>query len=129
MTIAVISFGGITRLTRATMVDALDKDYVKLAYMKGLPKRKVVYGTAFRNAVIPIITLLAIIFAFAVGGALVVELIFQYHGIGYFTLQAVYAFDYPGILSTTIIIGLSVIISNFIADVLYGVMDPRVRLT
>lgn len=129
LTIAVISFGAITRITRASMVDALDKDYVKLAYMKGLPKRKVVYGTAFRNAVIPIITLIAITFAFAIGGALVVELIFDYHGIGYFTLSAVYAFDYPAILAITVIVGLSVIVSNFIADILYGVMDPRVRLT
>ncbi|MDG6990678.1 MAG: ABC transporter permease [Nitrososphaerota archaeon] len=129
MTIAVISFGGITRITRASMIDALDKDYVKLAYMKGLPKRKVVYGTAFRNAVIPIITLIAITFAFAIGGALVVEFIFNYHGIGYFALQAVYAFDYPAVLAITIIVGLSVIIANFIADILYGIMDPRVRLT
>ena len=129
VTVAVISFGSITRLTRASMVDALDKDYVKLAYMKGLPKRNVVYGTAFRNALIPIITLLAITFAFAIGGAIVVEIIFSYHGIGYFTLQAVYALDYPGIIATTVIIGLSVIIANFIADVMYGIMDPRVRLT
>jgi peptide/nickel transport system permease protein len=129
MTIAVISFGSITRITRASMIDALDKDYVKLAYMKGLPKRKVVYGTAFRNAIIPIITLIALTFAFAVGGALVVEYIFNYHGIGYFALQAVYAFDYPAVLAITIIIGISVIIANFIADVLYGIMDPRVRLT
>lgn len=129
LTIAIISFGVITRLTRASMIDALDKDYVKLAYMKGLPKRTVVWGTAFRNAIIPIITLIAITFAFVLGGALVVELIFNYHGIGYFLLQAVYAFDYPAILGTTIIVGLAVIVANFIADVLYGVMDPRVRLT
>lgn len=129
MTIAVISFGAITRITRASMIDSLDKDYVKLAYMKGLPKRKVVYGTAFRNAIIPIITLLALTFAFAIGGALIVEYVFNYHGIGYFALQAVYGFDYPAVLGITIIIGLSVIIANFIADILYGVMDPRVRLT
>jgi peptide/nickel transport system permease protein len=129
LSIAVISFGGITRITRATMVDALDKDYVKLAYMKGLTKRKVVYGTAFRNAVIPIITLLALTFAFSVGGAVIIEDIFAYHGIGFFTVQAIYALDYPAVLATTIIIGVAVIVSNFIADVLYGAMDPRVRLT
>jgi peptide/nickel transport system permease protein len=128
-TIALISFGGITRLTRATMVDALDKDYVKLAYMKGLGKRKVVWGTAFRNAIIPIITLLAITFAYSVGGAVIVEDIFSYHGIGFFAVQASYVLDYPAILAITIITGVAVIIANFIADVLYGVMDPRVRLT
>ena len=129
LTIALISFGSITRITRASMVDALDKDYVKLAYMKGLPKRSVVYGTAFRNAVIPIVTLIALTFGFAIGGAIVVEYIFAYHGIGYFTVDAVYNLDYPAILAITVIVGLSVIIANFIADVLYGIMDPRVRLT
>jgi len=129
VTIGLISFGSITRITRASMVDALDKDYVKLAYMKGLPKRKVVYGTAFRNAIIPIITLVALTFAFAIGGAIVVEYVFAYHGIGYFTVQAIYNLDYPAILAITVIIGLSVIVANFIADVLYGMMDPRVRLT
>ena len=129
ITIALISFGSITRLTRATMVDALDKDYVKLAYMKGLGKRSVVWGTAFRNAIIPIITLLALTFASTVGGAVVVEDIFSYHGIGYFTVQAAYQLDYPALIAIAIIVGFSIIIANFVADVLYGVMDPRVRLT
>jgi peptide/nickel transport system permease protein len=129
LTIALISFGAITRITRATMVDSLDKDYVRLAYMKGLTKRKVVYGTAFRNALIPIITLLAITFAFSIGGAVIVEDIFNYHGIGYFAVNAAYALDYPAVLGITIFVGLAVIIANFIADILYGVMDPRVRLT
>jgi peptide/nickel transport system permease protein len=129
VTIGLISFGAITRITRASMVDALDKDYVKLAYMKGLPKRKVVYGTAFRNAVIPIVTLLALTFGFAIGGAVVIEDIFGYHGIGFFAVQAAYNFDYPAIIAITVILGLSIIIANFIADVLYGIMDPRVRLT
>jgi peptide/nickel transport system permease protein len=129
ITIALISFGVITRITRASMIDALDKDYVKLAYMKGLPKRNVVYGTAFRNAIIPIVTLLALTFGFAIGGAVVIEDIFGYHGIGYFAVNAAYNFDYPAIIAITVILGISIIISNFIADVLYGVMDPRVRLT
>lgn len=129
LTIGLISFGSITRITRASMVDALDKDYVKLAYMKGLPKRKVVYGTAFRNAVIPIITLLALTFGFAIGGAVVIEDIFGYHGIGNFAVNAAYNLDYPAIIGITVILGISIIIANFIADILYGVMDPRVRLT
>jgi peptide/nickel transport system permease protein len=128
LTVAAIGFGSVTRLTRATMVDALDKDYVKLAYMKGLSKTKVVWGTAFRNAVIPIITLIALIFAFSAGGAVIVEDVFAYHGMGYFTVQAVYNLDLPAILAFTVIIGVSVIVANFIADVLYGAVDPRVRL-
>jgi len=129
VTIAVIGFGLVTRLTRASMIDALDKDYVKLAYMKGLSKRKVVWGTAFRNALIPIITLIALIFAFSVGGAVVVEDVFEYHGMGWFTVNAIYNLDYPAILAFTILVGLSVIVANLAADLLYAAADPRVRLT
>jgi peptide/nickel transport system permease protein len=129
LTLGIASFGVVTRLTRATMVDALDKDYVKLAYMKGLTKSKVVYGTALRNAMIPIITLIALIFGTAVGGAVVIEDLFNYRGLGYFAVVSVYNLDYPAILGITIILGISIIAANFIADVLYGVIDPRVRIT
>ncbi len=129
LTLGLASFGVVTRLTRATMVDALDKDYVKLAYMKGLPKRKVVYGTALRNAMIPIVTLIALIFGTAVGGAVVIEELFNYRGLGYFAVASVYNLNYVAILAITIVLGISVIVANFIADVLYGVIDPRVRLS
>jgi peptide/nickel transport system permease protein len=129
LTLGVASFGVVTRLTRASMVDALDKDYVKLAYMKGLTKRKVVYGTAMRNAMIPVVTLIALIFGTAVGGAVVIEDLFNYKGLGYFTVQAVGNLDYVAILAITIIVGVSVIAANFLADVLYGIIDPRVRLS
>jgi peptide/nickel transport system permease protein len=129
LTLAVISFGIVTRISRSSMIDALDKDYVKLAYMKGLSKSKVIWGTAFRNALIPIITLVALIFAFSAGGAVIVEDVFFYHGAGWFTVNAIYNFDYPAILAFTVIIGLSVVVANLVADLLYAVADPRVRLT
>lgn len=129
LAIAIAGFGITTRLTRASMIDALDRDYVKLAYMKGLSKSKVVWGTAFRNALIPIITLVALTFAFAVGGAVIIEDIFSYYGMGYFTVQAIYNFDYPAILAITLIVGIAVILANLVADLLYAVADPRVRLT
>ncbi|MGA2665549.1 MAG: ABC transporter permease [Nitrososphaerales archaeon] len=129
LAVAVIGFGLVTRLERASMIDALDRDYVKLAYMKGLSKRKVVWGTAFRNAMIPIITLVALLFASSVGGAVVVEDVFAYHGMGWFTVQAVFNDDYTAILAFTIIVGVAVIAANFVADLLYAAADPRVRLT
>lgn len=129
LTLAIVSFGLVTRISRSSMIDALDKDYVKLAYMKGLSKTRVVWGTAFRNALIPIITLVALIFAFAAGGAVIVEDVFFYHGAGWFTIQAIYNFDYPAILAFTVIIGISVVVANLVADLLYAVADPRVRLT
>jgi len=129
LAIAVAGFGITTRLTRASMIDALDRDYVKLAYMKGLSKNKVVWGTAFRNALIPIITLIALTFALAVGGAVIIEDVFSYYGMGYFTVQAIYNFDYNAILAVTLIVGIAVILANLVADLLYAVADPRVRLT
>lgn len=127
--ISITSFGLITRLTRASMVDALDRDYVKLAYMKGLTKRKVVYGTAFRNAMIPVITIVALTFGLSLGGAVVLEDVFRYQGIGYFAVNAVFSLDYVAILGTTIVLGIGVIVANLVADILYGVVDPRVRLS
>jgi peptide/nickel transport system permease protein len=129
MTIAILNFGVFTRLTRASMVDSLDKEYVKLAYMKGLTKMKVVYGTAFRNALIPVITLIAVYFGLSVGGAVIVEDIFDYRGLGWFTVNAIGNLDYPAVLAITVIVGIGVILANLVADVLYGVADPRVRLS
>jgi peptide/nickel transport system permease protein len=126
--IAITSFGVVTRLTRASMIDALDKDYVKMAYMKGLTKRKVVYGTAFRNALIPVITIVALAFGLSLGGAVVLEDVFRYEGIGFFAIQAIDSLDYVAILATTIVLGIGVITANLVADILYGVADPRVRL-
>jgi peptide/nickel transport system permease protein len=129
MSIAIASFGLITRITRASMIDALDRDYVKLAYMKGLSKNKVVWGTAFRNAIIPIITLVALVFAFSASGAVIIEDVFNYHGMGWFSVNAIFNFDFTAIYAFTIIIGISVVAANLAADVLYAIADPRVRLT
>ena len=126
--IAITSFGVVTRLMRSSMIEALDKDYVKLAYMKGLGKRQVVYNTAFRNAVIPIITLAALFFGTSTAGAVIIESIFDYHGMGWFTVTSISNLDYIAILGVTVVVGVTVIVANFIADVLYGLADPRIRL-
>jgi len=128
LAIAFAGFGITTRIMRASTVDVLDKDYVKLAYMKGLSGWKVFRGTVFRNSMIPIITLTALQFGFAIAGAVVIEEIFIYKGMGFFLYQSTVSLDYVAILSTTLIIGISVIIANFVADILYAVVDPRVRL-
>jgi peptide/nickel transport system permease protein len=128
LSLAVTTFGVATRIMRSSMIDALDKDYIKLAYMKGFSKRQVVYRTAFKNAIGPIITLSALFFGTATAGAVIVEDIFQYHGIGFFTVQAILNLDNVAILAIAVIVGISVIIANLIADILYGVADPRIRL-
>jgi peptide/nickel transport system permease protein len=128
LALAITTFGITTRIMRSSMIEALDKDYARLAYMKGFSKTQVVYRTAFRNAIGPIITLSALFFGTATAGAVIVEDVFQYHGMGFFTVQAIFSLDNVAILALTVIIGISVIIANLVADILYGVADPRVRL-
>ncbi|WP_449461852.1 ABC transporter permease [Tardisphaera miroshnichenkoae] len=128
LSIAIAGFGLTTRIMRSSAVEVFDKDYVKLAYMKGLSNGKVLFGTVFRNALIPIVTLTAIQFGFAVSGAVVIEDVFLYKGMGFFLYQSVTSMDYVAIIATTIIVGISVIIANFAADLLYAVVDPRVKL-
>ena len=128
LAIALLSFGVITRITRSSMLDSMESDYFKLELMKGISRKSAVYGAALRNASIPIITLLALTFGYAVAGAVVVEDIFDYHGMGWFIVHSIYTLDYIAILSTTVIIAISIIIANLAADILYGVIDPRVRV-
>ena len=128
LTVAVISFGVITRLTRSTMLDVMETDYFRLTLMKGIARRKAIYGVALRNASIPLVTYIVLALAYSVAGAVVVEDIFSYHGIGFYIVEAVYNLDYPALLGSTIIIAIAIIVANLIADILYGVLDPRVRL-
>lgn len=126
--IGLLSFGIITRLTRSSMLDSMESEYFKLGLMKGISRKRAVYTVALRNASIPIVTLLALSFGYAVAGAVVVEDIFDYHGMGWFIVYAITNLDYIAILGTTIIIAISIIIANLVADILYGILDPRVRL-
>jgi peptide/nickel transport system permease protein len=128
ISIALITFGLFTRVTRASMLDSMESEYTKLAFAKGLSRNYVVYRIALRNSLIPVMTLIALFFGYSVAGAVVVEDIFDYHGIGWFVTQAIESLDYIAVLDFTIIIGIAVIIANFIADVLYGLLDPRVKI-
>ncbi|BFI75944.1 hypothetical protein YN1HA_20420 [Sulfurisphaera ohwakuensis] len=128
ISIAIITFGLFTRITRSSMLDAMESDYTKLAFAKGLKRNYVVYRVALRNSLIPVITLIALFFGYSVAGAVIIEDIYHYLGIGYFITQAIESLDYVAVLDFTIIIGIAVIIANFIADVLYGILDPRVKL-
>lgn len=128
LSIALITFGLFTRITRASMLDAMESDFTRLSFAKGLRRNYVVYRVALRNSLIPVVTLVALFFGYSVAGAVIVEDIYQYLGIGYFTVQAIEQLDYIAVLDFTIIIGIAVIIANFIADILYAYLDPRVKL-
>jgi peptide/nickel transport system permease protein len=128
LALAVISFGLITRITRSSMLESLRSEFVRTAIMKGVGTRRAVYVHALKNSLLPVITVIALTFAYVVAGAVVVEEIFGYEGMGYLITQSVYNFDYPTLVGSTIVIVLAVVVINFAADVLYAFVDPRIRL-
>ncbi|MFC7176972.1 ABC transporter permease [Halosegnis marinus] len=115
------------RLMRSSMVEELDKDYVRTARAKGLPERTVVTKHVLRNSLISVVTVAAIQIAFIVSGSVVVEIVFSYPGIGRLLVDRVGNRDFPIIQALVLIIGVSVILANLVADVLYAYLDPRIR--
>jgi peptide/nickel transport system permease protein len=115
------------RLMRSSMVEELDKDYVRTARAKGLPERTVVTKHVLRNSLISVVTVAAIQIAFIVSGSVVVEIVFSYPGIGRLLVNRVGNRDFPVIQGLVLIIGVSVILANLVADVLYAYLDPRIR--
>lgn len=118
----------ITQLTRSAMLDVLDQDYVRTAYAKGLSRRRVIWKHALRNALNPVITAITGWFAELLAGAFFVEYIFGWQGIGKVTVDALEKLDYPVVMGSVLVAASFFILINILADILYGVVDPRVRL-
>ncbi|HMG67017.1 MAG TPA: ABC transporter permease [Chitinophagaceae bacterium] len=118
----------ITQLTRSAMLDVLDQDYIRTAYAKGLSKAKVVWKHALRNALNPVITAITGWFAELLAGAFFVEYIFGWRGIGKVTVDALEKLDFPVVMGSVLVTSTFFILINILADVLYGFIDPRVRL-
>ena len=118
----------ITQLTRSAMLDVLDQDYIRTAYAKGLSKRQVIWKHGLRNALNPVITAITGWFAELLAGAFFVEYIFGWQGIGKVTVDALEKLDYPVVMGAVLISATFFIIMNILADILYGVVDPRVRI-
>lgn len=119
---------GIARLTRTTMLDVTGQDYIKTAYAKGLPTYKVMLKHALRNALIPVVTYIAPMVAGILTGSFVVERVFAISGIGTYYISSIGARDYPLIMGTTIFFAVLLVGCNYIVDMLYGVIDPRIKL-
>lgn len=122
------NLGLIARITRASMLEVLNEDYIRTAYAKGLPERLVRWRHAFRNALLPIITVIGPSVAFLVTGAFVVENLFSIPGIGFLSVEAIQQRDYPVIQATTVILAFAVVVVNLVVDLLYTLLDPRVRV-
>ena len=118
----------VTQLTRSAMLDVLNQDYIRTAYAKGLSKRVVVWKHALRNALNPVITAITGWFAELLAGAFFVEYIFGWNGIGKLTVDALEKLDFPVVMGSVLISSFFFIAVNLLADVLYGVIDPRVRV-
>jgi len=127
ITLFLLSYAGYLLLTRATMLECITEDYVVTARAKGLKERTVLFKHTLKNASLPIITTLAISYGFTLGGAIITEQVFRYPGLGMWIWRSIETFDYPALQAIFYIIAICVIIANLIADLLYGVVDPRVK--
>jgi peptide/nickel transport system permease protein len=118
----------LTRMVRATMLEVLESDYIWAAWAAGLPRRTIVYGDALRNCLIPVVTLLGVIFGFLMAGNVVIEMVFAWPGIGNYAVTALMAKDAGPIQSFVLFVAIVYVAVNLTVDLVYGLVDPRIRL-
>ncbi len=117
----------IARMTRSAMLEVLNADYIKVAYAKGLGYRQVVFGHAVRNALIPVVTVMGIAFALLMSGTVIVENVFAIKGLGRVLIQGILNRDYPVVQGAILLVSTIFVFSNLLIDLLYTVIDPRIR--
>ena len=127
ITLSLYPMAYITRLTRSSMLDVLGQDYIRTARAKGVSKWKIIFGHAMKNSLIPVITYFGPMIAYIVTGSIVVEQIFAVPGIGRAFVQCIINRDYPMIMGTTIILAILIVVMNMVSDILYKVVDPRIK--
>ena len=120
------TLGLITRTTRAAMLEALSQDYVRVAHAKGLRARMVVAGHALPNALLPVVTLGGLAYANLLSGAVLTETVFSWPGLGRYTFQSAVSLDFPAIMAMTMIVAALFVLVNFMVDMSYALLDPRV---
>ncbi len=118
-----------TRFVRGNMLGILNKEFILQSRLMGISSRKIFFKYALKNALLPVVTLIGLGFPFLLGGSLVVEYLFSWPGMGWLTFHAVLTRDYPIILASTTLIAIMVILGNFFSDVLYPLVDPRIKYT
>jgi peptide/nickel transport system permease protein len=129
LTLSALTIAAFSRYMRSSMMEAMTQDYIRTARAKGARGRRVLFRHALRNALIPIVTLIGLSFPGIVGGALITETVFNFPGMGLLTTQAALQTDVPILLGTTFVASLATVAGSLIADILYAVVDPRVRYT
>ncbi len=123
------AMGIVARMLRSSLVAAMSDDYVRTARAKGLVERRVVAGHALRNALIPTVTVLGLTFAGLLTGAVLTETIFSWPGMGQYAVKTAIKLDYPGLLGVTLVIAVTYVLFNLLVDVIYGILDPRIRIS
>lgn len=126
VTLAIFTMAPLARMTRAAMLEVLASDFIRTARASGLPRGKIVYGYAFRNAMLPVVTTLGMVFSFLLGANVLVEKVFSWPGIGTFAIEALIASDYAPIQGFVLTMALMYVMLNLAIDILYIVIDPRV---
>jgi peptide/nickel transport system permease protein len=124
--LGVASAAGTARYVRNRLLEVLSEEYVVAARARGLKERAVIFRHALRNALIPVVTIYGLALPFLLGGAVLIERVFAWPGMGMLAVEAIGGRDYPVILATTMIAAVLVALGNLLADVLYAVVDPRV---
>jgi len=114
-------------MTRSAMLEVIGQDFVRTAMAKGLPERIVIYGHVLRNAWIPILTILGLQFGQLMGGAVLTETVFAWPGLGKYLVDAIFLRDYAVVQAAVLVIALSFILINLVVDILYALLDPRIR--
>ena len=126
-TLTLILAGGVARYVRASMLEVLEQDYVRTARAKGLPESRVILKHALRHALIPVVSLFGIYFPFLLSGTVLVEKVFGWPGMGQLMVDSIFRRDFPVVLAGTVLFGFTVVVGNLLTDLLYGVVDPRIR--
>ncbi len=127
VTLSLSPMAYITRLTRSSMLDVLGQDYIRTAKAKGVSGGKIIFGHALKNALIPVITYFGPMLAYIVTGSLVVEKIFSVPGVGRDFVSSITNRDYPLIMGTTIVLAILIVVMNLIGDIMYKLVDPRIK--
>ncbi|MCB1970234.1 MAG: ABC transporter permease [Geminicoccaceae bacterium] len=127
LTLGLSNAAVLARLTRSAMIDIFDQDFVRTARAKGLPQAVVLYRHALRAGLVPIVSMMGLQFAYMMGGAIVVENVFAWNGVGRLAIEAVFARDYPLIQGFILFFATVVVIVSLLIDLLYAVLDPRIR--
>jgi peptide/nickel transport system permease protein len=116
-----------TRIVRSAMLDVLDSDYIRMGRSVGVPEGVLVWKYAFRNAAVPLVTMMGVYFASMLGGAFVVEVVFAWPGLGRTVVEALFARDFPVVQAGVLFAAVMFVVANLLVDLSYGLIDPRIR--